>query len=95
MQVSRPDEGNSPVSLNLKILIVQVVQEADEVFLFEVEVQMVQVHSAGPCEGIIIIVDDHQDVSNYFGVVDCFGVGGIRTKGEGFVGDSGSDVDID
>lgn len=56
---------------------------------------MIQVHPTSPSKGIIIIIDDHQDVSYDFSVVDCLGIGGIWTKGKGFVSDGGSDVDID
>lgn len=95
MQIRRPDKRHPTIALNLQILIIQIIQETDEIFLIEIEVQMIQVHPTSPGEWIIVIVDDHQDVSYYFSVVDCLGIGGIWAKGKGFVGDSGSDVDID
>ena len=56
---------------------------------------MVEIDSTWSDERIILVIHYHQDVSYYFGVVDCFGISLEWSESEWFCCYVGCDVDVD
>lgn len=79
----------------MQILVVDVVQETYEIRIIDVKVQVIEVDSSRSDQRIIRVVNNHEDLTNYFSVVYFASIGGVGSESEGFGSNRGSDVNID
>lgn len=85
VEIRRTNVCASVESFYSQILVVDQVDHCHVDFL--AKSQRIKINSAVSGHWIVLVVYDHEDVINNFGMIDCCGLSGKRTQCEGFVTD--------
>lgn len=94
--IGRGDAGHTPETLNLQVCVVEVIQHVEHLDLaVGGEVQVVQVDTASPAEGVVAVVYDHDNIPSNVDMVDLLGFCLEGAIGKGLEGTHSGDVHVD
>jgi len=95
MNVCRSDSGITCKTINLQFFISDNIQEGKEIWIAEIKVKMIEEDFARSRKRIIIVVDEHKNISGNRCVIYSFSFTLIGTESKRFVRDDWSYIKID